>query len=408
MRLELVYFDAGGGHRSAATALRESIHRQGFPWQVRLVNLQEILDPIDIVRRLAGLRLQDLYNAVLRNGWTLGARHSLKLLQAVIRSYHPQEVRLLREHWQTTGPDLVVSLIPHFNRAIQESVAAELPRTPFVTILTDLADYPPHFWIEAPEQYYICGSDRAVEQARHSGIPEARIFQASGMIVHPRFYDPFLLDRAAERRRLGLDPAMPVGLVMFGGQGSNSMLEIARRVEASGLPVQLLLLCGRNPRLAAALRQLPSQFPRRVEEFTTEVPYYMRLADFFMGKPGPGSISEALVMHLPVIVEENAWTLPQERYNAQWIREREVGLVVRSFRQAASAIQTLLSGGTMARFQANAAALRNRAVFEIPVMLRQILEEAAPPPAASGTSNVRASGTISMVHGSRPASSPST
>ena len=51
----------------------------------------------------------------------------------------------------------------------------------------------------------------------------------------------------------------------------------------------------------------------------------MQLADFFIGKPGPGSVSEALAMRLPVIVECNAWTLPQERYNAEWIVEKEVG-----------------------------------------------------------------------------------
>ncbi len=57
----------------------------------------------------------------------------------------------------------------------------------------------------------------------------------------------------------------------------------------------------------------------------------MQLADFFIGKPGPGSLSEALAMHLPVIVERNAWTLPQERYNADWVLENEVGLVLPEF-----------------------------------------------------------------------------
>ena len=69
-----------------------------------------------------------------------------------------------------------------------------------------------------------------------------------------------------------------------------------------------------------------------MEGFTSEIPYYMHLSDFFIGKPGPGSISEALAMQLPVIVERNAWTLPQERYNTEWIREKQVGVVLKSFR----------------------------------------------------------------------------
>jgi hypothetical protein len=71
--------------------------------------------------------------------------------------------------------------------------------------------------------------------------------------------------------------------------------------------------------------------PMLVEGFTSEIPYYMALSDFFIGKPGPGSISEALAMKLPVIVERNSWTMPQERYNAEWVLEKQVGIVLHSF-----------------------------------------------------------------------------
>src|SRR5256714_5962436 len=87
---------------------------------------------------------------------------------------------------------------------------------------------------------------------------------------------------------------------------------------------QLLLICGHNQKLAARLRAMPHAAPMFVEGFTKEVPRYMQLADYFIGKPGPGSLSEAIAMGLPVIVERNAWTLPQERYNADWVLEQEV------------------------------------------------------------------------------------
>jgi 1,2-diacylglycerol 3-beta-galactosyltransferase len=101
----------------------------------------------------------------------------------------------------------------------------------------------------------------------------------------------------------------------------------------------------------------------------------MRLADFFIGKPGPGSVSEALAMKLPVIVECNAWTLPQERYNAVWIVEKEVGIVLKNFRRIDEAVAQLIQPATLARYRANAAAMHNRAVFEIPEMLEKILSE---------------------------------
>jgi 1,2-diacylglycerol 3-beta-galactosyltransferase len=298
------------------------------------------------------------------------------VLQFVIRVNHRATIGLFETHWKETNPDMVISFVPHFNRALGESFANVFPGRPFVTILTDIADYPPHFWIERQSQYFICGSERAISQARSMGHPENRIFRASGMILHPRFYEPPVEDRMAERERLGLRADLPTGLVLFGGHGSNVMLEIAERIEQSQLELQIIFICGKNDKLAGDLRNQKSRCPRFVEGFTTEVNRYMQLADFFIGKPGPGSVSEALAMRLPVIVECNAWTLPQERYNADWILEKEVGVALRNFRNISHAVGQMIEPGTLARYRANAAGFQNRAVFEIPGMLEKILEEA--------------------------------
>ena len=374
-RIEFGFFDAGGGHRAAATALELAIRHQHLPWEVRLVNLQEILDPLDILKKYGGIRIQDFYNQMLRNGWTLGSAQLLKLLQFVVRMNHRAAVGLFETYWKETNPDMVISFVPHFNRALGESLANVFPGRPFVTVLTDIADYPPHFWMERRPQYFICGSDRAVSQARSMGHPDNRIFRASGMILHPRFYEAPVEDRAAERERLGLRADLPTGLVLFGGHGSKVMLEIAERIERSQLDLQIIFICGKNDKLAGALRDQKSRYPRFVEGFTTEVNRYMQLADFFIGKPGPGSVSEALAMRLPVIVECNAWTLPQERYNADWILEKDVGVVLRNFRNIGHAVGQMIDPGTLARYRKNATGLENRAVFEIPGMLQKILEE---------------------------------
>jgi hypothetical protein len=371
--LELIFFDAGGGHRSAATALRVAMESERS-WRTRLVNLQELLDSLDLSRKITGVRLQDSYNLMLRKNWTLGSGRMLQVLHTLIRLYHGAQVDLFEKHWRDALPDLAVSLVPHFNRALLEGLRRVTRSVPFITILTDLADYPPHFWIERQEQFFICGTERAAQQARLAGIPEECIYRTSGMIVHPRFYQPITLDRRAERQRLGLDPDLATGFVMFGGQGSRAMLEIVRRLDQSDCELQLILICGRNERLANALRRREGRLRCLVEGFTAEVPRYMFLSDFFIGKPGPGSISEALLMQLPVIVERNPRTLPQERFNADWIVEKQVGIATPSFREIAGAVRALLSPGTLARYRANAAALNNRAVFECVEILRQILE----------------------------------
>jgi UDP-N-acetylglucosamine:LPS N-acetylglucosamine transferase len=375
--VDLVFFDAGGGHRAAANALNSVLKDQQRPWNVRLVNLQELLDPLDIFRKITGVRLENLYNLILAKGWTLGSGQLLKLIHLVIRMNHGAGVRLLEQHWRETRPDLVVSLVPNFNRVLYDALRQARPATPYVTILTDLADYPPHFWMERQKQYLICGSDRAMEQARDLGYAPEDVFRASGMIMRPKFYQPVEVDRAAERIRLGLDADRPTALVMFGGQGSRVMLDIAARLGRSGLPLQLIMMCGHNESLAGRLKAMQLPVPMHVVGFTAEIPYFMRLADFFIGKPGPGSISEAIAMQLPVIVERNSWTLPQERYNAEWVLENRVGFVVRNFREIVGATRGLLETGTLESYCANTAAIRNRAVFEIPDILERLLAKAS-------------------------------
>jgi UDP-N-acetylglucosamine:LPS N-acetylglucosamine transferase len=377
-RIHLIFFDAGGGHRNAATALQVEIAREGLPLEVSLINLQELLDPLDILRKMTGIRIQDMYNKMLRNGWTLGSPQLMRVLQSVIRMYHAPSVKVLEKFWLENKPDMVVSLVPHFNRAVRESFDKAFPGRPFVTVLTDLADYPKHFWIEDQPQYLVCGTEHAVEQAREFGHTNGTVFQTSGMILHPRFYEPEPSDRIAERKKLGLHPELPTGIVLFGGYGTSKMLHILRQINQSFLQVQLIMICGRNEKLAQALRQEPSRIPIHVEGFTTQIPYFMALSDFFIGKPGPGSISEALSKRLPVIIDCNAWTLPQERYNAQWVREKEVGLVVQNHRQMASAVAELLKPGELTRYRERAASLHNQAVFEIPQIFEKILNNGIP------------------------------
>lgn len=384
-KLNLVYFDAGGGHRSAAIALQSVIASVHPDWDVRLVNLQEILDSLDIFRKITGIRLQDIYNLILAKGWTLGSTQLLSLLHGVIRIYHPAQVRLLTAFWAQQRPDLVVSLVPNFNRAIFQSLRRAVPAARFVTILTDLADYPPHFWIEKQQQYLICGTQCAGEQAAALGYPSSRVFRTSGMILRREFYEAPEPDVPGERVRLGLHPNLPTGLVLFGGAGSNVMYSIAELLGNSSLDLQLIMICGRNTKLRQRLERLQTRNRIFIEGFTKEIPYYMRLADFFIGKPGPGSISEAIQMRLPVIIERNAWTLPQERFNAEWVQQQGVGLVLRNFRSIESAVRNLLAGNRLEAMKGRMAHLENRAVFEIPPILHKILDDTVPKPELPAT-----------------------
>ncbi|HXM16684.1 MAG TPA: hypothetical protein VN933_15675, partial [Candidatus Eremiobacteraceae bacterium] len=154
-KVHILFHDAGGGHRNAAIALQTVIAQQQRSWQVDLIQFQELTDKLDVLRRLTGIRIQEQYNTLLQNGWTLGATTLLRILQATIRTFHGPMVKLLEDAWRKNLADMLISVIPHFNREIYESWNNVCPGKPFVTIITDLADFPPHFWIEPIKDQYV-------------------------------------------------------------------------------------------------------------------------------------------------------------------------------------------------------------------------------------------------------------
>ena len=369
-QVDLVYFDAGGGHRAAAQAVQAVAQQQQRDWNLRLVDLFEVLDPNAWIKRHLGFAPQDAYNWRLARGWTWGMRWELRALQSVIGLLQHAMARRLRAHWQHTRPDLVVSLVPNFNRPMRLGLQQACPGVPYVTVLTDLADNPPHFWMErGDQQHVVVGSALAQAQAQALGIPQQCITRTSGMVLRPQFHQPEPLPegREAGLRALGLNPWQPVALMLFGGHGADTMLNLA-----SALPdLQVIALCGHNQRLVDAFGALRRDAPHVAVGFTREVPRWMQLADLFIGKPGPGSLSEAVQMGLPVVTFVNGASIPQEVYNGEWVRENRLGLVVPTVREVPAAVQQILAA--LPAWRARVARMHNAAVYEVVDCLAALL-----------------------------------
>ncbi len=374
--LHIFTLNAGGGHYATLKALSAIAIQQKRPWQITVTDIGELSESIDPYKKLFGADGNELYNEMIGADWTWLHPVMMFFDKFFIRVLHPIAVKLGEQHWRKQPPiDLVISLIPLYNRPIWESLQRVKPNTPMVTIMTDFADVPPHFWVEPKtKSYLICGSDRATNQARSLGVLKEYIVQTSGMIVHPHFYQTMSIDRRVERQRLGLEKDRVTGIVLFGAKGSATMVDIAKSLDCISKRVQLIFLCGSNQKLAQTLQERPTQLRQHVQGFTDEVPYFMSLADFFIGKPGSISISEAMVMNLPVIIEYNSSTLINEKYNAEWILEKQVGMAINSFRQIVPAVEELLKPENLLRYKANVAAISNQAVFEVPNILQHILD----------------------------------
>ncbi|MEM9947790.1 MAG: glycosyltransferase, partial [Cyanobacteria bacterium P01_D01_bin.36] len=366
-------------HYAAYRALAAIAQQQHLPWDFQVTDMDDIItaltaqNEIQNAYEIFGMSGHDLYNLMLKSGWTWLWPLKMRLNKFMVKLNYDAGFNFFEQHWQQQQPDIVISFMPLYNKGLSASLQKAKPGTPYITVMTDLADYPPAFWLE-PEANCItvCATDKAIEQARSLNVSPERIVRSSGMILHPKFYQRPDIDIPAERQKLKLNPQKLTGLVMFGGNGSPAMLDIAQSLE-NHKDLQLIFLCGNNEELASSLRQLPNPQNKLIVSFTEEVPYYMQLADFFIGKPGPGSLSEALMMNLPIITERSRATLIHERYNTEWVEEKQVGIVVKNFKKTHQAIAQFLDPTTFKQYRENAIAYQNNSIFELAELIRQQL-----------------------------------
>jgi hypothetical protein len=149
------------------------------------------------------------------------------------------------------------------------------------------------------EQYVIAGTQRAASNRapwpRRSPYFSS-IWNDPVQLLRGQHEDP-----ACFAREMACSICRPPSS-LFGGFGSKVMYYLLDRLNTAGLPLQLILICGRNEKLAAKLRVPKWKIPVHVVGFTNEVHKLMRAADFLIGKPGPGSIAEAMARKLPVLI----------------------------------------------------------------------------------------------------------
>ena len=173
-------------------------------WTFRVTNLTDVLAPADFTRRITGGTMEEAYNTIVRRQWTRYLVPMLRVFQWGIRSRRETLVSLVADYLAATEPAVIVSLIPNFNGILAEARQRACPRTPFFIVMTDLADFPPDFWMHPDADRIVVATPHAVSQARALGIPPQHISLTSGMVLHPRFH---ALDPAARqrmRRELGI------------------------------------------------------------------------------------------------------------------------------------------------------------------------------------------------------------
>lgn len=327
-KIDIVFFDAASGHRSAAIAIQKALTALHPDWRIRIVNITEIFDGHQsfgwTVRK--GI---SIFNKELVKDQVFDLKGKINLALLCHDLVGNKGIQRISSFWKSDHPDAVISVTPMYNPVLYASARRINPKVKCITIPVDFEEAKPRYWFTpAVPQYYINATERLEEQAKKAGIKTDFLFRIPGMVVDPNCYEKPDFDKKEVLTSLSLDPDLPTGFVSFGGQGSFRSLQIAKQVHEQKIPVNLIFSCGKNEKLFQELSNLTTTYPKAVFSYFNESPlYYLHLSDFAIGKPGAMTITEALVTETPQIALKSTGLRPVQKGNEAWLIASGTGLL---------------------------------------------------------------------------------
>ncbi len=316
--------DTGGGHRASAQALQAGFaERYGDRFQIEIVDLWKSYTPWPINV------LPNTYSPLVSHGlhlWKLmwlisGQRYLTSPLLRAVEVLVRRSARTMFEKYQ---PDLVISVHPLMQKIPERVLHKYRPNTPFITVITDLGSISP-IWFHRRVDRCFVPTEAASRSARRAGLKPKQVC-VSGLPVRPAFArSP--RPRVELRRELGIDPDRLTALIVGGGEGMGPVEAIvaasAARLASDGRHAQLVVICGRNEKLRHSLNSRKWPLPVRVLGFVDNMAEWMSAVDCIVTKAGPGTIAEALITGLPILL--SGYIPGQETGNIPYVVDNGVG-----------------------------------------------------------------------------------
>jgi UDP-N-acetylglucosamine:LPS N-acetylglucosamine transferase len=325
----VLYAPGGNNHRSMAQMIEETFKRK-YPEHRVIIE--------DVSQSIANFTLKfllDIYDNLLMMNpkiikYGFGLVNSMKSDKAFVQKF-PKIVIRLANRIKEVKPDVVVSVHPSINHFIAEAlkqVEAETnKKIPFAIFCTELCGNPLlNSWVHEDSAMMIGLLEPGREAILKKGFPPEKIRMLGGPIVNPRFMD-FPLTKIEARKKFGLREDLFTVMIMSGGVGLKANYHFTRQLINSNLPVQILVCCGRNEKLKAKIDVLVEKTDKNVKVFgfTDQIANLMDAADLIVTKPGPASLSEAIIKEVPIILDNISTVMTQELGNVNYILEQGLG-----------------------------------------------------------------------------------
>jgi 1,2-diacylglycerol 3-beta-galactosyltransferase len=312
--------DTGGGHRSAAEAIAEGLeHIRPGEFDVQLLDFIADCTPFPLNRAGRLYRPAVDYSGPLW-GWFWRVNDGHRRMAILLKLFTPWARSILVQVLRRTMPQAVVSVHSLSNHLAVQAVRKLGKPIPVVTLVTDLVRAYAS-WFCPDVTLCIVPSDAVRQKALACGLSPQKI-EVVGLPVSLKFAQE-LGGKSERKEKLGLKPDLPALLLVGGGEGMGKVFPIARAIAEVRLPVQLLVVAGRNRSLRRRLKSTNWDIPTTVFGFVDNMPELMSASDVIITKAGPATISEAIACGLPIIL---SGAIPyQEDLNVAYVVENGVG-----------------------------------------------------------------------------------
>jgi 1,2-diacylglycerol 3-beta-galactosyltransferase len=341
-RALLLISDTGGGHRSAANAIVAALEERGAsePYETRIEDVAaHCAFPLTQLGRGYSMALRyapPVYGALYY------ATNGRRRYRALVRFCEPLYRERLRDLFISYRPDVIVSVHPLLNHAaLRARDDAHMQHVPIITVITDLGKVH-ESWLVPNADAVVVPAREVYQRALSRAVPTLRL-HLLGHPIHPKF-DDVTGSKASLRAQLGLPAETPVVMLMAGGEGGGKLLSTSLALAKAKLPIEMVVVCGRNEHLEQKLRELAPSLPTpmHVLGFTDKIPEYFRAVDLLVTKAGPGTLAEANAAQLPVVVYD--YVPGQERGNVDFVRHNGLGLIaLKGAAAVVRAVKTLIN-----------------------------------------------------------------
>jgi processive 1,2-diacylglycerol beta-glucosyltransferase len=365
-RILVMSASVGAGHMIAAEAVVAALSQVAPEAHVELVDILQLTNRffrgfygafyLDLVNRAPQVYgyFYDMLDRPSRSGRNRGDRLRLFLEKLNLRPF----IRFIcAQPW-----DLVINT--HFLPAeiiayLRKSKRLDVPQ---VTATTDFNTH--RMWVNQPCDRYFTATAEGAIYLQSWGVPAADT-TVTGIPVHPVFSKP--KDRADLLARHGLSGDRPVILQLAGGFGVGPIEQLYRALLKVDMPLDLVVICGRNEKLKHQLEAIDDigSHRRKIVGYTKQMDEFMAVADLVISKPGGLTTAETLARGAVMVVVN---PIPgQESRNSDFLLEAGAAIKVNNIATLAYKVTELLRAPQrLAQLRANVRRVaRPRAVFDI-------------------------------------------